>query len=104
MSAGAVVRRQTADQAGRDTAGKGQEGPIVKGRQGFSFSVFGKRVPVDYLAEGPTKSVNPSTILHEALHNLGKSDGQIQDAWKLPKDQGTDNITKKLIDSGCVKD
>jgi hypothetical protein len=51
-----------------------------------------------------TKSVNPSTILHETMHNLGKTDEQIQDAWRLPKDQGTKNISDKLKEMDRVRD
>jgi hypothetical protein len=52
-----------------------------------------------------TQSVKPSRVAHEALHNLGKTDEEIQRAWGLPTSgQGTDNISQMLKDKKCVKD
>jgi hypothetical protein len=50
-----------------------------------------------------TSSVSEGTILHETLHNLGKTDGEIQDAWGLASSGGTSNITDELKEKGCVK-
>jgi hypothetical protein len=43
-------------------------------------------------------------IFHETLHNLGKTDPQIQSAWVLPVDQSnTKNISDLLVKKKCVK-
>jgi hypothetical protein len=61
---------------------------------------------VYYRPGGPfsTQSVQPGRILHEALHNLGKTDEDIQGAWGLPTGGSTNNITQSLIQAGCVRD
>lgn len=51
-----------------------------------------------------TPSMKPSHIAHEALHNLGKIDEQIQIAWGLSTTGGTDNISQMLRDKHCVRD
>ncbi len=49
-------------------------------------------------------STKPGNIFHETLHNLGKTDSQIQAAWGLPVNQyNTQNITDLLQQKGCVK-
>ena len=48
-------------------------------------------------------SVSPGNIAHEALHNLGRTDGQLQISFFGKEDPyDTTNITQALKDNGCV--
>jgi hypothetical protein len=42
-------------------------------------------------------------MFHETLHNLGRTDKEIQQAWDLPVDpNNTKNISDDLVKNDCV--